>query len=373
LQALRARSRGQATDVTLEFSGSVDATYSYAPPAKNSPARLRLEMDGAEPGGNLNPDLTLKNGPVSRIRTSRIPGGGTRVVLDLTATRQYAISLLRNPFRILVQCSRKEDLKGGTVCSSARVFGIVGGSAFVPEITPSPGSLVEQLGLTVRTIMIDPGHGGKDPGAMGNGLRESALTLRMARLVGQMLQKKGFTVLYTRTSDRFISLEQRTALANDKKADLFVSLHVNANNDKNVSGLETYFLDLARSSSAAHVAARENAVSVKGISDLQFILTDLMLNAKLQESREMANFVHDRFVARVTKAGFTPKDNGVRSAPFFVLMGARMPAILVELGYLSNDDDAARLKSPKFQERIAEGIVEGIQEYKAKLDRFAAR
>ena len=168
-------------------------------------------------------------------------------------------------------------------------------------------------------------------------------------------------------------LEKRTELANAKKVDLFISLHVNSSTDKNLHGLETYFLDLARSSGAATVAARENAVSVKSISDLQFILTDLMLNAKQQESHELSRMVHSSAHAKVQRAGFAVADNGVRSAPFYVLMGARMPAVLVEIGYLSNADEAKRLQSEKYLEMLSDGLTAGVVAYKNKLARFAAK
>ncbi len=165
--------------------------------------------------------------------------------------------------------------------------------------------------------------------------------------------------------------KQRAVLANNKKADLFISLHVNSSTDKKTNGLETYFLDLARTSSAATVAARENAVSVKNISDLQFILTDLMLTSKLQESKDLAATLHKGMYARLKQAGFTMNDNGVRSAPFYVLMGARMPAVLVEAGYCSHAEDARRLKSSKYLERLADGLAQGVVAYKAKLARLS--
>lgn len=371
LREITPKAEGKSTTIVLALSAPTSFTSQYInPTAKGVPARLQVDISDTRPDRNLKPGLSLRNGPVTRIRTGQPGQDATRILFDLSGVRHYKVSAQQNPPRIIVQCSQAEDIPGGVKCPPGQSSGATQ-RGLVPD--EKLGTLVEQLGLTVRTIMLDPGHGGKDPGAMGNGIKESVITLRIAKLVGQLLGKKGFTVLYTRTADRFIPLDQRTALANSKKVDLFVSLHINANTDKNICGLETYFLDLARTSSAAHVAARENAISVKGISDLQFILTDLMLSSKLQESKEMARFAHNSLTGRLQKAGFDSKDNGVRSAPFYVLMGARMPAVLMELGYLSNQDDAARLKSPKFQERLAEGIVEGIVAYKQKLDRFASR
>jgi N-acetylmuramoyl-L-alanine amidase len=231
----------------------------------------------------------------------------------------------------------------------------------------APASVMEQLGLTVRTIMLDPGHGGKDPGCMANKLVEKDFTLRMAKLIGARLEKKGFTVLYTRSGDQFISLPDRPDLANKKGADLFISLHINANPSASVRGLETYYLSEAKTGDAARVAARENGVSPQNISDLQVILTDLMLHARLEESRALAQCAQRAILGGLRKAGLPAVDGGVRSAPFYVLMGARMPAILVEFGYASNSREAANLRSEKFLQRQADGLVDGILAYKEQL------
>lgn len=229
------------------------------------------------------------------------------------------------------------------------------------------GSVMEQLGLTVQTIMLDPGHGGKDPGAMGGGIVERQFTLAMAKRVGGLLEKRGFTVLYTRTGNAYISLQDRPDIANNKKVDLFISLHINASNSPSVRGLETYYLDEAKTQDAAVVAARENAVSVKNINDLQFILTDLMLSYKVKESRHLAQCVHRGILQKVRASKLSAHDNGVRSAPFYVLMGARMPAILVEFGYITNTGELASLKSEAYLQRQAEGLVEGVLRYRAEL------
>ncbi|KUG29196.1 n-acetylmuramoyl-l-alanine amidase [hydrocarbon metagenome] len=244
-----------------------------------------------------------------------------------------------------------------------------------PAYKPPPGSekrlgdLVEQLGLTVRTIMIDAGHGGKDPGAQGlGGLVEKDVNLRFARLLGKKLEDHGFQVLYTRTRDVFIPLEERTAMANAKKADLFVSIHCNAHGDAKSSGLEIYSLNLASTEDAVRVAARENAVSAKTISDLQLILTDLMLNTKMKESRDLAKTVQDKALSAVSR--WKTRDRGTHEAPFYVLMGARMPAVLVELGYITNSEDAKRLASDKYLEALAQGMVNGLVAYKQRIERY---
>lgn len=248
--------------------------------------------------------------------------------------------------------------------------------AKTPEIAVSAkqkkysGSLVEQLGLKVRTIMIDAGHGGKDPGAVANGVEEKDINLRMAKILGRSLQEQGFEVHFTRTTDKFIPLEERTAMANAKNADLFISLHCNALKDVSVRGLEVYYLNLATDAQAVRVAARENGVSAKKISDMQFILSDLMLNSKINESRQMAALVEQETV-RAMRPRHGLVSHGSKGAFFYVLTGARMPSILVELGYLTNAAEARNLDSDAYLADLAKGLTSGVLAYKKKLERFA--
>jgi N-acetylmuramoyl-L-alanine amidase len=218
--------------------------------------------------------------------------------------------------------------------------------------------------------MIDAGHGGKDPGAVANGLYEKDINLRMAKILGRELQKQGFKVHYTRTNDTFIPLEERTARANAKNADLFISVHCNAHKKESVKGFEVYYLNLATDAQAVRVAARENGVSAKKISDMQFILSDLMLNSKINESRQMAAMVEDETL-KYMRPRHSLASHGATGAFFYVLTGARMPSILVELGYLTNAAEASRLKSEAYLEAMARGLTSGVLSYKKKLERFA--
>jgi N-acetylmuramoyl-L-alanine amidase len=162
-------------------------------------------------------------------------------------------------------------------------------------------------------------------------------------------------------------------MANSKKVDLFISIHCNAHRNRKIQGLEVYYLNLAKSKDAIRVAARENAVSTKKISDLQFILTDLMLNSKINESRDLAHNTHTCAIKYARKLYSNFKDHGVREAPFYVLMGAKMPAILVELGYITNYQDRRKLTSNSFLNQMAKGLVQGIMAYKGKIERYAKR
>jgi N-acetylmuramoyl-L-alanine amidase len=232
--------------------------------------------------------------------------------------------------------------------------------------------LVEQLGLTVRTVMIDAGHGGRDSGARGpGGLYEKTVTLEVAKLLGKRLEQMGFEALYTRTTDKYVPLEVRTAMANARKADLFISVHCNAHGDPGSSGMETYSLNLASTADEVRVAARENAVAPRRISDMQKILDELMHASKLTESREFARTAHQATLAQARKT-LNLRDRGVHEAPFYVLLGAKMPSILVEIGYITNPAEAAKLKDSKYLDSLAKGIAEGVAAYKTRIERFAS-
>jgi N-acetylmuramoyl-L-alanine amidase len=346
--------------LTLGFAGRAKYRRDTLPPepAQRLPVRVRLDLLNTSPAANLRRNITLTGTPLSAINISAPSGGITRVELDPGGARSYKVSVLDNPYRLQVRFNAEQILPGAEdLRSLARPSGR----------TASGGNLGEQLGLVVKTILIDAGHGGRDPGAVGNSLREADITLKLADALGNILKKQGFNVIYTRTGDYYVPLEDRTSLANSKKADLFISIHVNSSTNKEAAGLETYYLDVARSDAAALVAARENSVNVNSTSDLQFILSDLARNGKKEESMAVARLLQQASLKKVRQAGFQIRDSGVRSAIFHVLMGARMPACLIEIGYLSNSADAARLKNPKYIQALAEGISSGIVEYRASI------
>jgi N-acetylmuramoyl-L-alanine amidase len=231
-------------------------------------------------------------------------------------------------------------------------------------------SLARQLGLSVKRIVIDPGHGGKDPGCYHKGgIREKNIVLDLAKkLVNKIEKRLGCEVLLTRTRDQFLSLEKRTAFANVKKADLFISLHVNAHKQSKIFGVETYFLNMTTDPRSVMVAARENATSEKNISDLQSILNDLMLNTKISESSKLAYHVQKGMMSNIRKRYKRNRSLGVKQAPFYVLIGAEMPAILIETGFITNPTERKRLLSEKYREMLADGIVGGIDSYIESID-----
>lgn len=363
--------------------------------------RLYIDLDNARTGPKLASEKRYKKGPVSRVRAGYFTPETVRVVLELESLSGYEIRSETGPFRVVLDVAGD---KGRAAPEPARAEAPakaappaaketpaqtaareVKAPATPPPLPSAPaanlrppeqarknaGSLIEQFGLTLRTVMIDAGHGGKDPGAQGlSGLTEKDVNLRFAKFLGEALQKKGINVIYTRTTDVFIPLETRTELANSKGADLFVSVHCNSHTDKSSAGMETYSLNLATTQEGVRVAARENAASQKKISDLQAILTDLMLSAKTAESRDLAKFVQKRSIAAV-RGDYPTRDRGPHEAPFFVLIGANMPAVLVELGYVTNPADAQRLGSDAYLRALAQGMTEGILAYKKRLERYA--
>ncbi len=227
-------------------------------------------------------------------------------------------------------------------------------------------SLSKALGLKVRRVIIDAGHGGKDPGASGYKAREKDLALKLAKRLKNIIEKKHpkIEVLLTRPSDKYISLEARTAFANQNKGDLFISIHLNASRKKSVSGMETYYLNLSKDNAALALAAKENQTSVRGIAQLQGLLQDLMTNAKIQESSDLAQMVQSAAIKRVRRSKMINLRNlGVKKAPFVVLLGANMPSILVEAGFISNYKENKLLKKGTYQQVLAEGIYHGIHNY----------
>ncbi len=397
LREIRFQSSNEYTRIVLDMTRETDYHYQIlsADAARGLPFRLYVDLSDTSMGGKIPSELNIADGILNTVRTGSPSPGVSRVVLDFDSVQKYNVFALENPYRVVIDVTAPKDgepslsaSKGAAaVANSGKQKASSGGNGVAARLekprksikyTAPPGSkdqvgeLIEQLGLTVKTIMIDAGHGGKDPGAMANSIKEKLYVLKVAKMVGERLKRKGYTVLYTRSDDTFVPLEERTAMANVRKADMFISFHINAHRSSAISGVEIYYLNLASSKSAVRVAARENAVSEKRISDLQFILTDLMLNSKMQESKDLASLILTNMLTTAKSGGYSVRDNGVRSAPFYVLMGAKMPSVLVELGYCTNKSESSRLKSEKYLTRLADGIVKGVEGYTKQLGRFAS-
>ena len=326
------------------------------------PRRLLVDMYNAWISKDIESSISIKDGLLRRARAAQYNRKTVRVVLDIDNMEDFKIFHLYDPFRIVIDVQGKAE-KAEAVRQK------------IPE-TPAEGqeiyrnkekemSLAKQLGLGVRSIVIDPGHGGRDPGAIGpNGLREKKVVLKLSKLLARKIRDDlHCKAILTRSTDVFLPLERRTAIANMKKADLFISLHTNAHRYKSAQGLETYFLNVALDEHSMNLAAKENATSKKNISDLQVILNDLMLNTKIFESSSLAKFVQRGLLSEVRKGYKRVRDRGVRQAPFYVLIGAEMPSILVEIGYITNSTENKRLGTDAYLNRVAAGIVKGIDSY----------
>jgi N-acetylmuramoyl-L-alanine amidase len=276
-----------------------------------------------------------------------------RVVLELKNYHHYKIFSLKKPQRVIIdiwsQNKKKSRNTNGVNANSMKNVAIA-----------------KQLALGIRRIVIDAGHGGKDGGAVGfyKGVYEKDVVLAIARRLEQKIRQRiHCEVILTRSHDHFLPLEKRSEIANSNKADLFISIHTNAHPSQNVYGLETYYLNLTTDDDAIRVAALENEVSGKKMSDLDTILHDLMQNAKINESSRLAAYVQNSMFQHLKKYYKFIKDNGVKQAPFYVLMGAEMPAILIETGFISNQRDCRRLTNPAFQNHLCDAVVDGIENY----------
>ena len=236
-------------------------------------------------------------------------------------------------------------------------------------------SLARQLGLGARRIVIDAGHGGHDPGTIGRGgLQEKDLVLDVALRVARLVRDElGAEVVMTRSTDVFIPLEERTAIANSKGADLFLSIHANSSRNPRARGIETYFLNFAADPHAESVAARENAISAATLKDLQSLVKAITLNSKIDESRDFAASVQEAMVENMKAQDPEVQDRGVHTAPFYVLIGANMPSVLAEIAFVSHPDEERLLKEGDHRERIAWGLFEGVRSYLEALNRTQTR
>ena len=328
-------------------------------PAIKKPQRLYVDVEKSRLGANVKKVIPINDDLLIDARAGQYTPDSVRVVVDIKSFKTYKIFSLRDPFRIVIDVW---GATGGKSPSPSRPAVASKNKKKIPA-----GSLARQLALGVSRIVIDPGHGGRDFGAPGylRGVHEKDVVLQISRRLAKMIRKElKCEVFLTRNSDRFLTLEERTAIANTKNADLFISVHTNSHKDRRAYGIETYFLNLATDEDAIRVAAMENATSTKNISDLQTILLDLMQNAKINESSRLASHVQGYAVKHLRNKRYSRiKDKGVKQAPFYVLIGAQMPAILFETSFISNPRECKRLINPKYQQRLCEAVVFGIKQY----------
>ncbi len=316
-------------------------------PSINKPRRLYVDIRTASIDKGLDRVIPINDGLLKKVRTGQYDRKTVRVVLDIESIEDYNVFPLSDPFRIVIDVT-------GEKRASIR-----------PAREGREPTISEQLGLKVKTIVIDPGHGGKDPGAIGRrGLKEKDITLKISKMLRKELEKKlDARIILTRDRDAYIPLEERTAIANSKGADLFVSIHVNASPRPRASGVETYFLGITSDRETMRLAARENSTNTKSMSDLEYILNDLIRTAKTNESSRLAARVQTSLVSHLRKKYSGVNGNGVKGAPFYVLMKAAMPSILVEVSFISNPREEKRLRDERYLREIVKGISTGILDY----------
>jgi N-acetylmuramoyl-L-alanine amidase len=300
--------------------------------------------------------------------TSKPVSSGAVAAVDISADhyvprskRKAAAASSQTP----VASSLLADADAPTVGAKVRV---VKGAAPVdapPPTADGETSLVRALGLKIGRIVIDAGHGGHDSGTLGvGGIQEKDVVLDVALRLGKLLHDRlGAEIVYTRADDTFIPLETRTAIANKAQADLFISVHANSSPEPGARGVEVYYLNFTSDPDAMTVASRENAVSTQSVHELSDLVKKIALKDKIEESKELAADVDASLYAGLAKGNEGLKDRGVKKAPFVVLIGANMPSILAEISFVTNPEDAEKLETPEYRERVAESLYGGVAKY----------
>jgi N-acetylmuramoyl-L-alanine amidase len=318
-----------------------------------SPDRVYVDIYRAR----LNPVLhnqtySVESGYLHQIRIAQKNPSTVRVVVDLDFNAAYyRVWHLPEPFRIIIDVYPKKTP--------------------VPPPGPKPKtSIIRQLGLGIQRVVIDPGHGGKDPGCVGkNKHREKEVVLDVALRLKKLLDPLGLDVILTRETDIYLAPETRTVIANQKQADLFISIHANASRNRKLSGVETFFLNLSQDPSVVETAARENAASTKSISRMRDTIQKILQNTKISESKELAQIIQKNLVENLSQKYSGVNNLGVKGGPFWVLIGAEVPSVLVEISFLSNAKEEERLRTSEYRQRIAQGIYQGIIAYKSSLEK----
>jgi N-acetylmuramoyl-L-alanine amidase len=410
----------------------LDDTVQFNAAKIASPDRIYFDLSRAKLGPKLSKEPEIPAGLLKSIRIAQNKPTTVRLVLDVDGAKDYSAYLLAKPYRFVIDVRASgaaaaanapvttsdfvdradasasssvtstvvSETVPGNASKSAKKIGSskptpataaevsadvtpivpkkkpLSASALVPPAEPRPTregdrSLTRALGLKIGRIVIDAGHGGHDTGTIGpHGLMEKDLCLDVALRLGAEIEDKlpGAEVIYTRKDDTFIPLEDRTRIANEAKADLFLSIHANSSHDPAARGIETYYLNFATSAESMEVASRENAYSQQSLHDLQDLIQKIARNEKIEESKEFANDVQDNLTERLQLVSRGERNRGVKKAPFVVLIGANMPSILSEISFVSNPGDEKLLRKPDQRQRIADGLYRGVSAYLDSLN-----
>lgn len=361
-------------EIVLEMSAPAKFSTRLEESGKGAPARLFLDFADARVVNDVRKGVTVRGSLLQAVRVRDRKQGGATLQFDFREVRRFDTHSEDDPCRIVLSVAAgkaKLPRKGKGAGRQGYAEADDGQDPPMRRAaalkTRQVSDMASQLGLTVRKVFIDAGHGGKDPGTSHNDVLERMVTLDVALRLGRLLESNGLEVAYSRRRDVSVSLSERTRKANAERADLFVSIHVNANDNAQINGFETYYLDLASNPQAARVAMLENAGSDRRLGDMQCMLADVMLSARVEESRRLAGDIQRLSMFRLKRREYAVRNNGVKAAPFHVLLGAQMPAILVELGYCTNRDEARNLGRSSYRHALAEGLAEGILAYRDRL------
>ncbi len=312
------------------------------------PERIYLDLSGVWVGKKYETGIEVADGLLHGVRIGQNTRRDIRVVVDLARYERHRVLTLAHPDRLVIDVygRRSDDLPTGEA--------------------DGPGHMRLPTGMrSIRTVVLDPGHGGRDPGAVGvGGVREKDVTLDLSRALAKDLRERGFEVVLTRKDDRALSLEERTAIAEAADGDLFVSLHANAARRRGVRGVETYYLDEDHERHSLTVAARENGISRAEVNALQSTLAKLRVSEVSPQSRKLAETVQRHIVEGMSESYDPVPDLGAKKGPFYVLFLSSMPAILVDAGFLTNKHEAKRLRDERYVETMAEQIANALRRYR---------
>jgi N-acetylmuramoyl-L-alanine amidase len=348
------------TRVVIELTGEVALrnTPQLLPPAQDRPQRLYLDLDGVWVGTLFAQGLPVGDGLLRGVRIGQNTERAARVVLDLQNYSRHRVLTLSHPDRLVI------DVYGSRSDSTPRGDAMPHVGAAPPPRATEPPQLPADLRV-LQTVVLDPGHGGSDPGAIGvGGLREKDVTLRLALALRPKLEARGFSVVMTRNGDRTLSLEERTAIAEGSRGDVFVSLHANAAPRRSLSGIETYYPDANHERHSLRVAARENGVSRAQLNALQRTLAKLRVGEVSPQSRRLAEHVQQELITGMPREFRPVVDLGVKKGPFYVLFLSSMPSVLVESGFVTHAQEAKRLRDDRYVNAFAEQIAEGLSDYR---------
>lgn len=361
---LRFVSSKNSTRILLELSQETkyEVRRLKEDPAKGMPPRIYIDIIGARLALASKEPVPVDDGLLRQVRVGQYSSDVVRVVLDMNSLTAHNAFMLPDPYRLII------DVQGQSGQDRARANErpvSVEPAARKPVAQGRKADAPAAVANGLRKIVLDPGHGGKDPGAIGaGGIAEKDIVLSIAkRLAVKLKNEMGIQVVLTRKDDRLVPLEDRTAMANAEDADLFISLHMNASPNAEAKGIETYYLDNTSDEAAIRLASRENATSRKNISDLQFILSDMTQNMKLEDSITLAHRLQGSLVGGMTKVMDDVRDLGVKQALFYVLVGARMPSVLVEMFFITNRSEGRAMSQGNYQDAMVEALFEGIQKY----------